>query len=110
MRFQWWIGCAATLAAFVLVAGGAAADGSWIVAGSLEVVDELERRIEVEGHMLHVGPHAKIKLADDVPGTWSDVMDRDGEHVSALVRGGHRAAADEILTLVLEDAIEDGEE
>jgi len=100
------------MAASVIVAallcgpGGAAAESRWIVEGTIESVDEQAKVIEVDGQSLHIGSRARIKLASGGAGTWADVLDRDGEHVSALVHRGYQGA-DEVLTIVLEDAIPD---
>ena len=109
MRIRLWIGCVAVAAAIVATAGNAVAGDRWIVAGRLESVDVEERRIQVNGRMLHVGSRAVVKLAGDEPGSWFDVAEREDEYVSALVRRGSRGA-DEVLTIVLEDEIEDGDE
>jgi hypothetical protein len=109
MRVGHWIGCVVIVATIVGMAGNAVADARWVVAGRLESVDAEARRIEVNGHMLHVGARSVIKLAGDEPGSWADVVEREDEYVSALVRRGVRGAA-EVLTIVLEDEIEDGEE
>ena len=109
MRIRLWIGCVAVAVTMLATAGNAVADDRWIVAGRLESVDAEQRRIQVNGHMLHVGPRAVVKLAGDEPGSWVDVAEREDEYVSALVRRGNRGA-DEVLTIVLEDEIEDGDE
>jgi hypothetical protein len=108
MRIRLWIGCLAFVAAIATMAAPSFASDSWFVAGRLEAVDSDERRIQVNGRMLHVGSNAKVKLAGGEAGTWDDVVDREDEYVSALVRPGYRGE-DEVLTILLEDEIEDGE-
>ena len=110
MRIRLWIGTLAIVAALVVAAGTATAEEDrWIVAGRLESVDSEAQRIQVNGHLLHFGSRATVKLAGGEPGSWADIVDREDEYVSALVRRGYRGA-DEVLTIVLEDEIEDGGE
>jgi len=109
MRILQWLGCALIVGSVAAATGSAADDDRWIVAGLLENVDEQTRLVEVEGHVLHIGPRAKIKLAGGVSGTWEDVVEREGEYVSGLVSAGYRGT-DEVLTIVLDDPIEDEEE
>ena len=108
MRILRWLGCAVIAGSVAAATGSAADDDRWIVAGMLENVDEQTRLVEVEGHVLHIGPRAKIKL-EGVSGTWEDVVNREGEYVSGLVSDGYRGT-DEVLTIVLDDPIEDDEE
>ena len=109
MRILRWLGCAVIAGSVAAATEGAAGGERWIVAGTLENVDEQTRLVEVEGHVLHIGPRTKIKLAGGVSGTWEDVVDREGEYVSGLVSDGYRGT-DEVLTIVLDDPIEDEEE
>jgi len=105
MRIRRWIGCLVIAMALVASAGGATAEDRWIVAGWLQVVDEDERRIFVNGNLLHVGPRAKIKRGGEVV-RWDDVVERGPRHVSALVRRGVGEAA-EVITIVLDDELRD---
>jgi hypothetical protein len=94
----------------LLFAGTAAsAESRWFVSGTVDSVDEQARTIELGGNLLHLGVRAEIELAGGVTGRWEDVVARDGEYATALVRTGFRGA-DEVLTILLEDEIEDGEE
>lgn len=100
---------AGSAAVVLLVASGASAEDRWFVAGNVDSVNEDERTIDLDGNRLHLGARAVIKLAGGVTGTWDDIVARDGEHATALVRTGYRAG-DEVISIVLEDEVEDGEE
>ena len=101
----------AVLAAMALMgvaAGAATAQSRWIVSGTLDAVDESTGIVEIDGNTLRMPRTARIKTESMVAGTWADVADREGEHVSALVVPGHPHP--EIQTIVLADEIEDGDE
>ena len=83
----------------------ATAQSRWIVSGTLDFVDDSSRTIEVGGQTLKITGTTKIKRGAKAPGTWEDVLDRDGEHVSALVSPGHPHPL--VRTIVLADEVED---
>ena len=72
------------------LAGGAlAAPRRWIVSGTLDAVDEVQHTIEVGKQTIQITPRTRIKTDGQERGSWQDVVDRDGEHVSLLVERGY---------------------
>ncbi len=88
-----------------VASGAATAQSRWIVSGILDFVDDSSRTIEVDGQTLQITGTTRIKRGVKVPGTWEDVVDRDGEHVSALVSPGRPYPL--VRTIVLADEVED---
>jgi len=70
----------------------AAAPRRWIVSGTLDAVDPVEHTVEVGKQTIRITPRTRIKTDAESPGrpgSWQDVVDRDGEHVSLLVTPGY---------------------
>ncbi len=103
LRNAWAV--VALVALLGIAPGTATAESRWIVSGTLDFVDDSSRTIEVNGQTLQVTGATRIKRGVEVPGTWADVVDRDGEHVSALVSPGRPHPR--VRTIVLADEVED---
>jgi len=88
-----------------LAAGAAAAPRRWIVSGTLDAVDEVQHTIEVGKQTIRITPQTRIKTDAQAPGSWQDVVERDGEHVSLLVEPGYPHPL--ARTILLEDEPEE---
>ena len=81
LRNAWAVVAVMAVVALLGIAPGTStAQSRWIVSGTLDFVDDSSRTIEVNGQTLQITRVTKIKRGVEVPGTWEDVVDRDGEH------------------------------
>ena len=88
-----------------LASGAAAAPRRWIVSGTLDAVDEVQHTVEVGKQTVRITPQTRIKTDAQERGSWQDVVDRDGEHVSLLVERGYPYPL--AKTILLEDEPEE---